>query len=55
MLNRGGIDATLAWSGDEKVAFHSTTNTISIYDGTLREKLGTIKCDSIYAYGSISL
>ena len=50
LLNRGGIDATLAWSGDEKVAFHSTTNTISIYDGTLQEKLATIKCDALKAF-----
>ena len=50
LLNRGGIDATFAWSGDEKVAFHSTTNTISIYDGSLREKLATIKCDSLKAF-----
>ena len=52
LLNRGGIDATLAWSGDEKVAFHSTTNTISIYDGSLREKLATIKCDSLKAFSA---
>ena len=50
LLNRGGIDATLAWSGDEKVAFHSTTNTIAIYDGSLREKLATIKCDALKAF-----
>ena len=52
LLNRGGIDATLAWSGDEKVAFHSTTNTIAIYDGSLREKLATIKCDALKAFSA---
>ena len=36
----------------KKVAFHSTTNTISIYDGSLREKLATIKCDSLKAFSA---
>lgn len=57
LLNRGGIEATIAWSGDERVAFHSTTNTIHIYDGSFSkindsDQLGSIKCDGLKAFAA---
>mmetsp|Transcript_18115 Transcript_18115/g.53560 ORF Transcript_18115/g.53560 Transcript_18115/m.53560 type:complete len:634 (-) Transcript_18115:27-1928(-) len=47
VLNRGGIPATIGWSGDERLAFHAVTNTIHVHDGAFQEKNGTDQVGSI--------
>lgn len=57
VLNKGGIPATLAWSGDERVAWHGVTNTVHVHDGGFAEKdgrdqIGAIKCDGVKLFAA---
>ena len=57
VLNKGGIPATLAWSGDERVAWHGVTNTVHVHDGGFAEKdgrdqIGSIRCDGVKLFAA---
>lgn len=49
-LKKGGIDSTLAWSGDERIAMHAVTNAARIVDGDLPKSVefrDTIRCEGM--------
>eukprot|EP00632_Arachnochrysis_sp_CCMP2950_P000229 CAMPEP_0185719568 /NCGR_PEP_ID=MMETSP1164-20130828/49000_1 /TAXON_ID=1104430 /ORGANISM="Chrysoreinhardia sp, Strain CCMP2950" /LENGTH=532 /DNA_ID=CAMNT_0028387229 /DNA_START=80 /DNA_END=1675 /DNA_ORIENTATION=+ len=63
-LKKTGLDGTLAWSGDERVAFHCVTNTVHVLSSTeaaaaadaeddatssLFRSLGAVRCEDVAA------
>ena len=58
LLNKGGIPATLAWSGDEAIAFHSVTNTLHVHDGHFAlneagsDQRGSVSCPGVSLFAA---
>lgn len=51
-LNKGGIPATLAWSGDEKVAFHAVSNTVHVYGCDGWAQVHAIQCPNVALFAA---
>ncbi|KAJ8603638.1 hypothetical protein CTAYLR_007566 [Chrysophaeum taylorii] len=43
-LKKGGINATLVWSGDEDIAAHVVANTVHVYAGDFSSQQHAIQC-----------
>ena len=57
VLNKGGIPATIAWSGDERVCWHGVTNTVHVYDGGFaategKDQIGSVSCPGVKLFAA---
>lgn len=50
-LKKGGLESTLAWTGDERIALHQVTNTVQVLNGDLSSEqtpqLHSFRCDDV--------
>ncbi|KAJ1460207.1 eukaryotic translation initiation factor eIF2A-domain-containing protein [Pelagophyceae sp. CCMP2097] len=59
ILNKGGIPATLSWSGDDAVAMHCVTNTVHVHTGDFSkvaggetDQIGAIGCPGVALFAA---